>query len=194
MREPGRTLVRSVAALLPLVTCAILAGFRDSITAATAALVLVLWVVAAAASGDRVAGVLAALSGGIWFDFFLTEPYQRFTISDPDDVEVTVLLVVIGVAVNEIALWGRRQQAGAARRSGYLEGVVEHREGGGRRRHTPVCPDRPGGASDHRGARRLLVPLRARSRTRQPHSRFSTTTAWSPEARGLWTSTGVDSP
>ena len=113
-----------MAALLPLATCAILAGFRDSITAATAALILVLWVVAAAASGDRAAGVLAALSGGIWFDFFLTEPYQRFTISDPDDVEVTVLLVVIGVAVNEIALWGRRQQAGAARRSGYLEGVV----------------------------------------------------------------------
>ena len=124
MREQWRTPVRSVAALLPLVTGAILSAFRDSVTAATAVLVLVLWVVAAAASGDRVAGVLAALSGGIWFDFFLTEPYQRFTISDSDDIEVTVLLVVIGVAVNEIALWGRRQQAGAARRSGYLEGLV----------------------------------------------------------------------
>jgi K+-sensing histidine kinase KdpD len=119
-----RSLVRGAAALLPLVTCAVLASFRDDVTSATSALILVLWVVAAAASGDRVAGVVAALSGGIWFDFFLTEPYQRFTISDPDDVEVTVLLVVIGVVVNEIALWGRRQQSRAAGRSGYLDGVL----------------------------------------------------------------------
>jgi K+-sensing histidine kinase KdpD len=60
----------------------------------------------------------------VWFDFFLTEPYQRFTIADPDDIEATVLLVLIGVGVTEIALWGHRQQAGAARRSGYLEGVL----------------------------------------------------------------------
>ena len=87
-------------------------------------LVLVLWVVAAAATGDRIAGMLAAVSGGVWFDFFLTEPYRRFTIADPDDVEATVLLVLIGLGVTEIALWGYRQQAGAARRSGYLEGVL----------------------------------------------------------------------
>jgi K+-sensing histidine kinase KdpD len=119
-----RIRIRGAALLLPLVTCVILSGFRDQVTTATAALVLVVWVVVAAATGDRIAGVLAALSGGAWFDFFLTEPYQRFTISDPDDVEVTILLVLIGVAVNEIALWGRRQQARAARRSGYLEGVL----------------------------------------------------------------------
>ena len=83
-----------------------------------------LWVVAAAASGDRLAGLLAALSGGVWFDFFLTEPYQRFTIADSDDIEATVLLVLIGVSVTEIALWGHRQQGRAARRSGYLEGVL----------------------------------------------------------------------
>ena len=80
------------------------------------------WVVAAAATGDRVAGILAAFSGGLSFDFFLTVPYRQFTIADPDDAEVTVLLVLIGLAVTEVALWGRRQQARAARRSGYLEG------------------------------------------------------------------------
>ena len=92
-----RTPARVGAVVLPLATCAILSTLRDDITAATAVLILVLWVVAAAASGDRVAGVLAALSGGVWFDFFLTEPYQRFTIADPDDIEATVLLVLIGV-------------------------------------------------------------------------------------------------
>jgi K+-sensing histidine kinase KdpD len=119
-----RTVVRASALLLPLATCAILANFRDNVTSATAALVLVLWVLAAAATGDRIAGLLAALSGGLWFDFFLTEPYHRLAISDSNDVEVTVLLVLIGVVVTEIALWGRREQARAARRTGYLDGVL----------------------------------------------------------------------
>ena len=120
----SRTPVRVAAFLLPLVTCAILSTTRNSITATTAVLVLVLWVVAAAATGGRVAGLLAAVSGAAWFDFFLTQPYQQFTIANTDDIEVTVLLVVIGVGVTEIALWGHRQQARAAQRSGYLEGVL----------------------------------------------------------------------
>ena len=110
--------------LLPLVTCAALAAVRDRVTAATAVLVLVLWVVAAAATGDRVAGLLAAVSGGLWFDFFLTAPYRQFAIKGSDDIDATVLLVLIGLAVTEIALWGHRQQARAAGRSGYLEGVL----------------------------------------------------------------------
>jgi K+-sensing histidine kinase KdpD len=119
-----RSLARAAALLLPLVSCAVLANFRDTVTSATAALILVVWVVATAAVGDRVAGLLAALSGGLWFDFFLTQPYHRLAISDSDDVEVTVLLVLIGVVVTEIALWGRRQQERAARRTGYLDGVL----------------------------------------------------------------------
>ncbi len=107
-----------------MVTGAILAGLRDEVPAATSVLILVLWVVAAAATGDRVAGLLAAVSAGAAFDFFLTQPYQRFTIEDPEDIQVAVLLVLIGIAVSETALWGYRQQSGAARRAGYLEGVL----------------------------------------------------------------------
>ncbi len=98
-----------------------LSTVRDTVTAATAILVLVLLVVAAAASGDRLAGLLAALGGGAWFDFFLTEPYHRFSIADPEDIEATLLLVLIGAAVTETTLWGHRQQGRAARRSGYLD-------------------------------------------------------------------------
>jgi K+-sensing histidine kinase KdpD len=119
-----QTAVRIAALVLPLVTCAILSGIRDDISDAPAVLVLVLWVVAAAATGDRIAGLLAAVSGGVWYDFFLTAPYNRLTIHDSNDVEATVLLVVIGLAVTEIALWGFRQQARAARRSGYLDGIL----------------------------------------------------------------------
>jgi K+-sensing histidine kinase KdpD len=97
---------------------------RDSFTAATAVLFLVVWVVGAAATGDRLAGILAALSAGAWFDFFLTEPYLRFAIADADDIEATILLVAISLVVSEIALWGYRQQSQAARHSGYLDGVL----------------------------------------------------------------------
>ncbi|WP_244246981.1 DUF4118 domain-containing protein [Nocardioides euryhalodurans] len=124
MARRWRTAARVGAVVLPLATCAALSTVQDSVTTATAVLVLVLWVVAASASGDRVAGLLAALSGSLWFDFFLTEPYLRFTIADADDIEATVLLIIIGASVTEIALWGHRQQARAARRSGYLEGVL----------------------------------------------------------------------
>jgi K+-sensing histidine kinase KdpD len=112
------------AALAPLIACALLATIRDSVTDTTSVLVLVLLVVASASTGIRSAGILAALSGGVWFDFFLSEPYGRFTIDDPNDVEAAVLLVLIGAAVTEVALWGHRQQARANRRAGYLDGVL----------------------------------------------------------------------
>ena len=108
----------------PLVACAALAGLRDVVHDTNAVLVLVLVVVAVAAGGSRSAGIVAALSCMVWFDFFLTEPYLRFTIAQRDDVETAVLLTAVGLAVTEIALWGRRQQARASRREGYLTGVV----------------------------------------------------------------------
>jgi K+-sensing histidine kinase KdpD len=116
--------VRAAAVLAPLVVCLTLTGFRDSVPAASAVLVLVLCVVAAAATGDRLAGAVAAVSSGLWFDFFLTEPFNRLAIDDPDDLQAAVLLVLIGLSVTELAIWGRRQQAQGARRSGYLDGVV----------------------------------------------------------------------
>ncbi len=121
--ERHRFALIGAAAVAPLLCCAVLAVFRDGITTATAALVLVIVVVAAAATGDRLAGIVAALSAGVWFDVFLTEPYLTLAIKDPNNIEVTVLLVLVGLAVTEIALWGRRQQARGSRRAGYLDGV-----------------------------------------------------------------------
>jgi K+-sensing histidine kinase KdpD len=112
------------AAVAPLLACVVLAAFRGSVTAATAVLLLVLLVIAAASTGIRIAGIVAAVSGGLWFDFFLTKPYGQLAIDDRDNVEAAVLLVVIGVAVTEVALWGHRQQARANRRAGYLDGVL----------------------------------------------------------------------
>lgn len=126
--ERHRGAVIATAALAPLLVCTVLSAFRGSITNATAVLVLVLLVIAAASTGVRAAGIVAAVSGGIWFDIFLTQPYGRPNIDDPNDLEATILLVVIGAAVTEVALWGHRQQARANRRAGYLKGVVETAE------------------------------------------------------------------
>jgi uncharacterized protein DUF4118 len=113
-----------VAALaVPLALTAILVPFRASFPNTDAALALILVVVAVAADGYRLAGYLAALSVAVWFDFFLTRPYEQFNITRRADIETTVLLLVIGAAVTELAVWGRRQQAAASKRAGYLEGI-----------------------------------------------------------------------
>jgi K+-sensing histidine kinase KdpD len=111
------------AVAAPLVLTLVLVPFRARLPNTDAALVLILVVVAVAAIGYRLAGVVAALSAAVWFDFFLTRPYERFTITRAADIETTVLILVIGVAVTEIAVWGRRQHVAASRRAGYLEGI-----------------------------------------------------------------------
>ncbi|HEY0475689.1 MAG TPA: DUF4118 domain-containing protein [Kribbella sp.] len=116
--------VMAGAVLGPLVVCAALTPFRASFDNANAALVLVVVIVAVASFGIRPAGVVAAISSAVWFDFFLTVPYNHLTIRDRADLETAVLLVVIGVAVTELAIWGRRQQARASRQNGYLAGVL----------------------------------------------------------------------
>jgi K+-sensing histidine kinase KdpD len=123
-RYVNRDRLAILAALaVPLALAAVLVPFRTSFPNTDAALALILVVVAVAANGDRLAGVLAAVSAAVWFDFFLTRPYERFSITSRTDIETTVLLLVIGVAVTEIAVWGRRQQAAASRRAGYLDGI-----------------------------------------------------------------------
>jgi uncharacterized protein DUF4118 len=118
------SLVVAAALIVPFAVCGIAASFRDDVANTTIALGLVLIVVAVAATGHRIAGVVAALSSAIWFDFFLTEPHYRFAITHRDDIETTVLLTAVSLAVTEIAVWGRRQQAQSSRREGYLAGVV----------------------------------------------------------------------
>jgi hypothetical protein len=41
-----------------------------------------------------------------------------------------VLLLLVGLAVTELAVWGRRQQAFASREAGYLAGIRAAAESG----------------------------------------------------------------
>jgi K+-sensing histidine kinase KdpD len=121
---PGRDrLVLLAGFAAPLALAAILVPWRASFPNTDAALVLILLVVAVAADGYRPAGFAAALSAAVWFDFFLTRPYEQFSILRRADIQTTLLLLIIGVAVTELAVWGRRQHAVASRRAGYLDGI-----------------------------------------------------------------------
>jgi K+-sensing histidine kinase KdpD len=123
-RQVSRDQAAALAGLAaPLALTAALIPFRGSLPDTDAALALVLVVVAVAASGHRPAGVLAAVSAAVWFDFFLTVPYERLTITRRADIETAVLILAVGIAVTEIAVRGRRQHAAAARRAGYLDGI-----------------------------------------------------------------------
>jgi K+-sensing histidine kinase KdpD len=107
----------------PFAIALALVPFRHSFANTDAALILVLAIVAVAATGNRVAGVLGALSAAVWFDVFLTRPYERLTITDRADLETTALLLAVGVGVTELAAWGHRQHALADRDAGYLAGI-----------------------------------------------------------------------
>jgi K+-sensing histidine kinase KdpD len=95
---------------------ALMATARSFFDAANAALVLMIVVVAVAALGGRLAGIITALAAVASFDFFHTQPYLSMTIDSRDDIETTVLLLIAAVLVGTIASAGRsaRRQAGTA--------------------------------------------------------------------------------
>jgi K+-sensing histidine kinase KdpD len=94
----------------PMAAAAILLPFRASWSNTNVAMLLVVVVVGVAAIGNRVAGGLAAVSAAAWFDFFFTLPYYRFTIRGSADITTAVLLLMVGVAVSQLAARARRLQ------------------------------------------------------------------------------------
>ena len=99
------------AIVVPAATAAALIPLRDTIVSTNIALLLVVTVVAFAATGRRSAAVLAAVSAAVGFNLFHTEPYLSLRINARDDLETAVLLLVVGLAVGELAVRGRRARA-----------------------------------------------------------------------------------
>lgn len=87
----------------PIAVAAALVALRGHIQNANVALILTLVVVAAGATGGRIAGVTSAVSAALSFNFFHTRPYLSLTIASSDDVETTVLLLLVGLAVGSLA-------------------------------------------------------------------------------------------
>lgn len=108
------------AALIPLALSAVLLPLRGHLANRNVALLLVVSVVAVAALGHRLAGAVAALSAAAWFDFFFTRPYETFTIRNTADVTTAVLLLVVGLAVSQLAARAHRFEVVAITDGGYL--------------------------------------------------------------------------
>ncbi len=117
----------AIAAALaaPLAAAAILLPFRAGWSNTNVALLLVVVVVGVAAIGNRVAGGLAAVWAAVWFDFFFTLPYERFTIRRSSDITTAVLLLAVGLAVSQLAARARRLQVIAITDAGYLALIRE---------------------------------------------------------------------
>lgn len=116
---------RLLAVVVPAAVSAALHLTIGVLANSAGALVLVLVVVAAATTGDRIASALAALSAALGFDFFLTEPYLQLRVASAEDVELAVLLLLVGLAVSELASWGLRQNAAATEQAGFVRGALE---------------------------------------------------------------------
>jgi hypothetical protein len=95
------------ALVAPLGLCALLVPLRASFTNSAAALLLVAVIAAVAVAGRRFAGFVASVSSALWFDFFLTRPYDQFAISHRNDIETMVCILVVGFIVTELAARSR---------------------------------------------------------------------------------------
>ena len=97
----------AICGAAPIGVAAALVSLRDHMLNANVALVLVLVVVVAAVGGGRSAGAAAAVSAAVSFNFFHTVPYLTLEIDSADDIETTLLLLAVGLAVGQLASYRR---------------------------------------------------------------------------------------
>ena len=92
----------------------IIEPYRHTIGLENVTIIYLLIVVIAAAYGGRAAGLFAALSAALSYDFFLTTPYHQLTIDSPAQVVTVTLLFASGV-VASLAGRARRRSTVQAR-------------------------------------------------------------------------------
>jgi K+-sensing histidine kinase KdpD len=86
--------------------------FRATIGLENVVILYLLVVVAAAGIGGRAAGVVAALSAALCYDYFLTTPYNSLVIDSLAQVITVALLVATGIMVS---IGGRVRRRSTAR-------------------------------------------------------------------------------
>ena len=115
-----RAVVWIAAVLLGPVVAALLTLARPQLHENHVTLILVLAVAAVSAAGLRPAGLVAAVTTAIAYDYFWTEPYYSLRIFDTQDILTVLLLVLVGAAIEQLSWWAGRQRAVATRRLDYL--------------------------------------------------------------------------
>jgi hypothetical protein len=105
MSSDGRVGIgASVGAIGAIGAGAALVAIRDHFAQVNAVLILVFFVLLGAVIGGRIAGVVSALAAAVAFDFFYTQPYNSLKINSAADVETTILLLAVGLAIGEIVV------------------------------------------------------------------------------------------
>jgi hypothetical protein len=96
--------VAAAGALGSLAVALALVPVREQVGQASVALSLVLVVVAAAAGGGRVAAAGTSASAALVFNFLHAAPRYSFHLRTTADVMTSVAMVLVGVAVGEVAV------------------------------------------------------------------------------------------
>ena len=109
MRHDGRIGIGvSVGSMGAIAAAAGLVAVRDHFAQANAVLILVLFVLLGAVIGGRLAGAASALTAAVAYDFFYTQPYNSLKINSAADIETTILLLAVGLAMGEIVVGADR--------------------------------------------------------------------------------------
>lgn len=121
-------LVAAGGAILALAVALLLAPLRDALGLTNVALLLTLVVVGAAAAGGRTAGVTTAVVAALGFNAVHLRPYGTLRIDRPEDVLTCALMVVVGLAVGQLAhLAADRGRTASSDRTGIVR-ITELRD------------------------------------------------------------------
>jgi K+-sensing histidine kinase KdpD len=134
--------------------------FRDTIGLENVIILYLLVVVAAAAIGGRAAGMAAAFSAALAYDYFLTTPYHTLVIDTLAQVITVALLVATGIVVS---IGGRVRRRSAAVAEAHADAI--------RLLHRVTESAATGGAVDRvaaEGLQRLLGARRVSILRRSP--------------------------
>jgi len=110
-----------IATFAPLALAALCIPVRDHAATANLALLFVVVVVGAAATGGRLAGAVAAVISTMAYDFFLTRPYGSLKIDRAADFETAALLLLIGLVTSELMSFAYRYRAASTRSRGEID-------------------------------------------------------------------------
>ena len=78
-----------------------------------------------AALGNRFSGFVATIGATLWFDVFLTQPFERLALTHRPDIETAVCLFVVGIMVTELAAHNYHHHASATEEADYIGLIYE---------------------------------------------------------------------
>lgn len=124
IRLPSRTIGIVVGGLLVGLLGALMLVWRDQLSTASPALVLLVPGVVAAVLGGRIAALAVSLVSAVVFGFAFLPPFGQWKILDAEDVIAVLVFVVVAVAVGEMTAREADRRYAAEQRADELEAMA----------------------------------------------------------------------